>query len=289
MDTRAIIAGLAFALIWSSAFSSARIIVAEAPPMLALSLRFFLSGALGVGIALILGQSWRLSREQWGATIVFGLCQNALYLGLNFIAMQTVQASLASIIASSLPLLAAVVGGVVYHDRLSPLGIVGLLGGAIGVCLIMGLRLQGGADPMGIALCVIGVICLTIATYMVRGALAGKNLLMIVGLQMWVGALALLGPGVIFETWDVVWTPRLTLAFIYTSLFPGLIATVIWFWLVGRIGAVKAATYHFLNPFFGVSIAALILGERMGLLDIVGVVIITLGIWAVQTARKAAR
>ena len=39
MDVRAIFAGLAFALIWSSAFTSARIIVADAPPMLALSLR----------------------------------------------------------------------------------------------------------------------------------------------------------------------------------------------------------------------------------------------------------
>ena len=33
MDLRAILAGLAFALIWSSAFTSARIIVADAPPI----------------------------------------------------------------------------------------------------------------------------------------------------------------------------------------------------------------------------------------------------------------
>ena len=36
--------------------------------------------------------------------LVFGLCQNALYLGLNFIALQWVEASLASIIASAMPL-----------------------------------------------------------------------------------------------------------------------------------------------------------------------------------------
>ena len=44
MDIRAILAGLAFALIWSSAFTSARIIVADAPPILSLSLRFLISG-----------------------------------------------------------------------------------------------------------------------------------------------------------------------------------------------------------------------------------------------------
>ena len=110
MDLRSIFLGLSFALMWSSAFVSARIIVLEAPPLMALSLRFFVSGTVAVGIALLLKQSWQLSKSQWRATIVFGLCQNALYLGLNFIAMQTVQASIAAIIASTMPLLVALDG-----------------------------------------------------------------------------------------------------------------------------------------------------------------------------------
>ena len=40
-----------FALIWSSAFTSARIIVADASPLASLALRFFLSGIIGVAIA----------------------------------------------------------------------------------------------------------------------------------------------------------------------------------------------------------------------------------------------
>ena len=43
--------------------------------------------------------------------MVFGLCQNALYLGLNFVALQWIQASLASIIASSMPLIVALLVG----------------------------------------------------------------------------------------------------------------------------------------------------------------------------------
>jgi len=101
MDRRAIFMGIIFALMWSSAFSSARIIVADASPLFSLALRFLISGVLGVAIALWMGQSWRLTRPQWYATILFGVCQNALYLGLNFVAMQTIQASLAAIIAST--------------------------------------------------------------------------------------------------------------------------------------------------------------------------------------------
>ena len=106
MSVRAILLGLIFVIIWSSAFTSARIIVSYSSPIAALAIRFFISGLIGIFIALILGQSLKLTRSQWRATIVFGLCQNALYLGLNFFAMQTIEASLASIIAScSLPIL----------------------------------------------------------------------------------------------------------------------------------------------------------------------------------------
>lgn len=286
MDFKAIIAGLAFALFWSSAFTSARIIVAEAPPMLSLSLRFLISGLFGILLARALGQTWVLTRDQWKATIIFGLCQNALYLGLNFIAMQSVEASLASIIASTMPLLVAFAGWTIFKDRLPPLGIIGLVAGAAGVVMIMGARLQGGTDLFGIILCAIAAISLTIATLMVRGASSGGNLLMVVGLQMLVGAALLAIPGFAFEVWDVTWSPRLITAFAYTTIFPGLIGTLIWFWLVGRIGAVKSATFHFLNPFFGVAVAAMLLGEALGVWDIIGVVIIALGILAVQISRQ---
>jgi drug/metabolite transporter (DMT)-like permease len=286
MDIRAILAGLAFALIWSSAFTSARIIVADAPPILSLSLRFLISGLIGIALARFLGQTWRLTPGQWRATIVFGLCQNDLYLGLNFVAMQTVEASLASIIASTMPLAVGLAGWVIFRERLSALGVLGLCAGAGGVALIMGARMQAGADFYGIALCFIAVASLTVATLMVRGASSGGNLLMIVGLQMLVGAGFLVIPGLMFDQPEVTWSVKLVLAFSYTVLMPGLVATFIWFWLVQRIGAVKAATFHFLNPFFGVLIAAVLLGETLSVWDIVGVVIIMVGILSVQMARQ---
>ncbi|MDA9186120.1 DMT family transporter [Planktomarina sp.] len=286
MDVRAIFAGLAFALIWSSAFTSARIIVADAPPMLALSLRFMISGLIGVGLARSMGQSWKLTPDQWKATIVFGICQNALYLGLNFVAMQSIEASLASIIASVMPLAVGFFGWLIFGERLSRLGILGLFVGAFGVALIMGVRLQSGADLFGIILCIIAVISLTIATMMMRGASSGGNLLMIVGLQMLVGSVLLAVPGFLFEQPTVVLSLNLIIAFSYTVFMPGLVATFIWFWLVGRIGAVKAATFHFLNPFFGVAIAAIFLGESLRFSDIVGVIVIMAGILSVQLARQ---
>lgn len=278
--------GLAFAAMWSSAFTSARIIVEYAPPLIALAFRFLISGVIGVGIAAWLGQSMRLSRRQWVGVLVFGLCQNALYLGLNFVAMQTIEASLAAIIASTMPLLVALAGWLIMGQRIRPLGIMGLIAGVVGVTLIMGARLQGGVDMFGLILCVIGVVSLTIATLAVLGASSGGNVLMIVGLQMLVGSAILWVPALMFETFDITWNWQLIVAFIYTTLVPGLVATWVWFTLVGRIGAVKASTFHFLNPFLGVAIAAVLLGERIGMLDVVGVVVIAGGILAVQLSKQ---
>lgn len=288
MDLRSIFMGFAFALMWSSAFTSARMIVLDAPPLFALCARFLLSGVIGVGIALMLGQSWRLTRGQWRATIIFGLCQNALYLGFNFVAMQWVEASVAAIIASTLPLMVAAAGFLVLGDRLRPVAVMGLVAGFGGVIIIMGARWGGGLDPYGLALCVAGALALTVATLALRGASSGGNLMMVVGLQMLVGAAILIGPSLALEEITVNWSLRLVLAFLYTALIPGLAATWVWFLLVQRIGAVRGATFHFLNPFFGVAIAALFLGERLGLGDLIGVLVIMAGILAVQLSKAPA-
>ncbi|OCX65782.1 peptide ABC transporter permease [Thioclava sp. SK-1] len=286
MDLRAIFMGIVFALMWSSAFTSARMIVVDAPPLMALSARFFLSGAIGVAIALALGQTWRLTRAQWKSTAIFGLCQNALYLGLNFAAMQWVEASFASIIASTMPLMVAVLGWALFRDKLPMVGVAGLVLGVIGVGVIMGARLSGGADLMGVAFCFAGAMALSIATLSVRGASSGGNVLMIVGLQMLVGGVILAVVSALIEVHTINWNTQLILAFLYTTLVPGLIATWLWFKLVGRIGATRAATFHFLNPFFGVLIAWIVLGEQMGWSDLLGVAVICAGILAVQLSKR---
>ena len=287
MDLRSLIMGLLFAAMWSSAFTSARIIVEYAPPMLTLSARFFISGGLAIVIARSMGQKFGLTRAQLRSTMIFGICQNALYLGLFFIAMQTIEASLAAIIASTMPLLVALASRVIFGENLSRLATAGLAAGFAGAALIMGSRLSAGVDLFGVGLCVIGVAALAVATLSVRGASAGGNLLMVVGYQMLVGGAALLVVGTLSETVDIRWNWTLVGAFTYTTLVPGLAATWIWFALVERIGAIRAATFHFLNPFFGVAIAALLLGEALGWLDILGVAIIAGGILAVQLSRAA--
>ena len=185
-----------------------------------------------------------------------------------------------------MPLIVAALGWAFRDDRLPPLGILGLILGFAGVVLIMGTRVQGGVHWSGILLCIGGAIALAVATLSVRGASSGGNLLMIVGLQMLVGA-ATLAPFALLETPPDSISLRALLAFAYQIAIPGLAATVLWFTLVARVGTVRASAYHFLNPFFGVAIAAWLLAEPIVWQDIAGVAIIMAGISAVQRARAA--
>tara|TARA_B110000967_G_C18832365_1_gene534770 strand:+ start:471 stop:1037 length:567 start_codon:yes stop_codon:yes gene_type:complete len=185
-----------------------------------------------------------------------------------------------------MPLIVAFLGWIIFRDRLKPLAIFGLVLGFIGVLIIMNTRIQNINDLGAIILCVLGAISLAIATLSVKNATSGGNLWIIVGYQMIIGSIALLPFALLLEEINIAWSFKLIIAFFYTTLIPGLLATWVWFVLVSKVGAVKGATYHFLNPFFGVLIAYIILKESIGLSDYIGVIVVSVGIIIVQISRN---
>ncbi len=140
---------------------------------------------------------------------------------------------------------------------------------------------------LGIALCFGGALALAVATLTLGAAASGGNVLMVVGLQMLVGSAALGVLAAATEAWVLDPAPAFWAAFAWQIMGPGLAATLIWFWLVGRIGTVRAASFHFLNPAFGVAAAVVLLGEGVRLWDILGTLVIMAGIGMVQRARVA--
>jgi drug/metabolite transporter (DMT)-like permease len=284
-DFKAILMGVAFVLMWSSAFTSARIIVADAPALAALALRLFLSGVVGIALAHALGQTWAFTGKQWRAITTFGVCQNAAYLGLYFLAMRSVEASLASVLASSMHLVDALLSALFLRELPKPVALAGLTIGFLGVLFVMSTRLSAGSDAVGVLMCIVGTVALAIATLAVRSVGAGANVLMVVGLQSLIGSVVLGFLSPMIDTYELNMSTQLVVAMLYTTFVPGLFATWLWFKLVERIGTIKGAAFHFLNPFFGVAIAGLILGEHVSGWDLVGVATIMVGIVAVQLSK----
>src|SRR3546814_16047212 len=85
---------------------------------------------------------------------------------------------------------------------------------------------------------------------------------------------------------DVSLNPGLLVAFAYIVLFPGIIATFLWFTLLDRGSATDASAYHFLNPVFGVAVAWAVLSGPAGWHDAVGVALVSARLVIVNRADR---
>src|SRR5262249_31884020 len=84
-----------FCLLWSSAFSVAKLALADCPPLLLLATRFLIAGAIMLGAAALTGTNWRkLTRFDLIALVGLGIANNALYLGLNYVGIGTISSGL---------------------------------------------------------------------------------------------------------------------------------------------------------------------------------------------------
>ncbi|MEM9783331.1 MAG: DMT family transporter [Pseudomonadota bacterium] len=288
-----LVMGVGFAVIWSSAFSVGKILVTEVPPFTVSALRFALSAVLAGALACALGQRLPRGREAWRAILILGTCQNTLYLGFFFNAMTLIPAGLASILASAMPLVVAALAPLMIGERIGGVRATGLILGFGGVLWIMGTRLAGGIDPLGVGIAITGTLGLALATLTIKKGDFGTGLLMVVACQMAVGTLgcALLALALEDVTaWAL--TPDnaslLVTAFLFQVLVPGIGATLLWFTLVKRVSAAGASSFHFLNPAFGVAFAWVLLGETVGWTDGLGVVLVAAGILLVNRAGRAA-
>ena len=287
MEFKHILLGVGFALIWASAFPSAKMAVQFCPPFFFLFLRFSLAGLFSILLGACLGQNFRFDHKDLIWIAIFGLIQNGLYLGLIFLALTKIDSNISVIIASILPLTVAFFSWLIFKSKMSLLGLSGLVVGLFGVLLIMLQRVEKEYEILGITLCLLGLLATTFSTLIITKININKNnILIIVGLQMLAGSIFLLPLSYFFEVWDVSFSVTFLFTFLYIAAFPGIIGPVIWFYLQKEIGAVKYASFHFLVPFFGIGISYFLLGETLTFSDVIGVVVIILGLYLVNRDKK---
>ena len=288
MELKHILLGVGFAFIWASAFPSAKIAVEFWPPFLFLFFRFSLAGLFSIILGAYLGQSFKFDRRSLLLIVVFGLVQNGLYLGLIFLALTKIDANVSVIIASILPLTVAFFSWILFKNKMSLVGLCGLVVGLFGVLLIMLQRVERDYEVLGITLCLLGLLATTFSTLLITKVNINKNnILIVVGFQMLAGSLFLLPLSYFFEVWTVSFSMTFLFVFLYIAAFPGIIGPVIWFYLQKEIGAVKYSSFHFLVPFFGIGISYFLLGETLSLTDMIGVLVIIFGLYLVNRHKQS--
>ncbi len=277
-------AALFYVFLWASAYVPSKIGVLGSSPLWFLVVRFAVAGLIAVGIARALGARFPRTRREWAATVVLGVLGNAVYLGLTYEALRHLASGVGAIVASTNPLVLALVAPWLLAEPLTRPKVAGMLLGFGGVIAIVVVRLgSGSAEPRDVGLAFAGVLGSMAATIVYKKWCDGLDLRAVTGLQLLAAGVVLLPCAILFEGMPhALWTPQFVVSFVYAVLVMSVGASLLWFWLLTHGEASRVSAYYFLTPVFGLALAALLLHEPVGLRDLGGLAAIALGISLVQ-------
>jgi len=272
-----------FCVLWSAAFAVAKAAVIDCPPLLLLTARFLIAGMLILGIALVTRAKWTLSRRDLFFFAIVGVANQALYLGLGYVGLQEISAGLSTLIASSNPILIAILAVFLLGERMTWRKIAGLLLGFGGIAFIVSHRLSLGGDSLrGILFTVAGLLALVAGTLIFKLFAPKDGLWIGNGVQSLAAGIASLPFALTLErVEDIVPSWRLLAAVLYLALAVSIFAFLLWFYILKASGATAASSYHFLMPPLGMLFGWLLLGERISPVDLLGIVPVVLGIYLV--------
>jgi drug/metabolite transporter (DMT)-like permease len=278
----------AFCLLWASAFSIAKLGLADCPPLLLLTIRFLLAGVLVVGGTWLAGRPLRLTRRDVVIFAALGLANQAVYLGLSYVGMGSVSSGLTALVISANPVLAAVLAAVFLDERLTWRKALGLGLGILGVAIVVNGRLAGGSDdPAGLVFIFAALTSLVAGTILFKRFAPSGDLWAGNGVQSLAAGIALMPVALMTESvGDIAPTWRLAFSLSFLVLLVSIVAYMLWFQMLAVAGATAASAWHFLMPPLGLLFGWLVLAEPVAAADLIGIVPVAIGIWLVTQAPK---
>ena len=150
---------LAIYIVWGTTYLAIRVVVdpsagSAIPPFTMVALRFALAGAVMLAIVAVVARPAlrALTRAQIRDQVIVGLALNVGGLGVTSFGEQTIPSGITALLIALLPIWVAVIGRVIYKDRIAPLTLFGIVIGIVGVAILVSPRTDGaGLDPLGLA------------------------------------------------------------------------------------------------------------------------------------------
>src|SRR3954471_14134852 len=183
----------AFCLLWASAFSVAKLAIADCPPLIVLTARFLLAGVVILGAAALLRVPLNLGRREFLLFALLGIANQAVYLGFSYVGIRSTSSGLAALVISANPVLTAVLAVAFLNERMTWRKAMGLLLGIGGVAFVVESRMAGGAaHPVGIALLLAALVSLVGGTILYKKCAPSGGLWVGNGVQSLAAGLATL-------------------------------------------------------------------------------------------------
>jgi drug/metabolite transporter (DMT)-like permease len=282
-------------VVWGSTYLAIRFSVQTTPPLLSAAARFLLAGAL-----LALGLRWRRGPTAWSLSwaeartaAVAGVLLLVGGNGLVVLAEQHVPSGLAALLVAAVPLWLVLLRRAV-GERTQIVTLFGVLVGLGGVAVLLLPGSRGG--QVRLLYCVVVLVAALSwalgSLVSARGRLPPDPLLATT-VEMLSGGAVLLTLAAVGGEFSRVDLGHITLkswlALAYLVVFGSLIAFSAYVWLLGHAPTSLVATYAYVNPAVAVLLGALLAGERLTLVELLGGGVIVASVVIVVRAEARSR
>jgi drug/metabolite transporter (DMT)-like permease len=261
--------------IWGASFLFMRVAAADFGAFALVEIR------LALGALIVLPFSWRaraqLRLAGWWRLAAIGAINSAVPFALFAWGAQRAPAGIGAITNSMTVLFTALVAFVLYRERISALRGLGLCAGFAGVAVLASGKVGGASVGPAVLAGTLAALLYGIGANLIRRSLVGIPASAVAGATL-LCASVLVAPLAI-ATWP---TDPVGLRSWLSAMLLGVLCTgaafVLYYRLIHRIGAPRAATVTYLIPLFGVIWAWLLLGESLTLSMAVAAILILGGV-----------
>jgi drug/metabolite transporter (DMT)-like permease len=276
MSRRGWVLFLAMSVIWGVPYLLIKVAVGEVSPVMLVFARCVIGAALLLPWTVATGQL-RPALRHWRALLLFTVLEMAGPWLLIAYAEESLSSSLTGLLVAGVPFVAAIAARLAgEEERLTPVRILGMAIGVVGIAVLLGLDLDGAQllPLLAIALVLIGYatgpLVVTRALPDVTGVAASSIALFVTAVVYAPFAAPELG-----ELGDVSvpgWLSLAGLGVVCTAL-----ALALFFALIREVGPQRALVITFVNPAVAVLLGVLLLDEPFTLGIAIGLPLVLIG------------
>jgi drug/metabolite transporter (DMT)-like permease len=272
-------------LFWAGNFVFGKPLLEALPPFGINLFRWVLACLVLVPLTLVLeGRFPRPARHQWPTLAAMALTGVVLFNGLVYLSLAYTTSTNAALINGATPILTMVLAAAVGLDRLTGRRLAGALVSLLGVSWIIsrgslealiGLSFNRGDLVMLVATLMWAIY--TILLNRTRDALSPLAMLTIVAVLA-LPPLSVIGGYELMSRSVGPITPLVVVGLVYISVLASVAAFMAWSVGIKGIGAARGSIFLNLIPVFTAVIAVITLGERVGMVQLVGGLLVIGGV-----------
>lgn len=253
-------------MVWGTTYIVTTELLPAGHPLFAALLR-----ALPAGIIALLITRTLPRGEWWWKIAMLGTLNIGIFLPLLFITAERLPGGVAATLGASQPIIVAVLVVAILHERFSPWRLGWGIVGAAGVGMVV-LGPGAGLDLVGVLAGVGGALSMGLGVVLTKrwGRPEGVGAVTLAGWQLTAGGLVLLLPALMIDGVPEQVDGPAVAGYLWLGLIGGLVTYSLWFAGIRRLPVTATALLGLLSPLVAATLGALLLGELLSLVQILG-------------------